>query len=52
MRQAPHRVPVEADWSHAEVNVTQRGDAEHIALPGAGDLDATAIQIRRFLSLD
>ncbi|OHV23100.1 hypothetical protein BBK14_24580 [Parafrankia soli] len=33
---------MEADWSRAEVNVTQRGDVERIALSGAGDLDAAA----------
>lgn len=40
---------VEADWSRAEVEVTQRGS---LVLTGDGDLDAAAEQTCRFLSLD
>ena len=43
---------VDADWSWAEVEVTQRDDTAHLALSGNGDLDAAAEQTRRFLSLD
>jgi len=43
---------VEADWSRAEVQVTQRGSGAHLALAGDGDLDAAAEQTCRFLSLD
>ena len=43
---------VDADWSWAEVEVTQRGGTAHLALTGNGDLDAAAQQTRRFLSLD
>lgn len=43
---------VEADWSRAEVHVTQHGSRAHLALTGDGDLDAAAAQTCRFLSLD
>lgn len=42
----------EADWSRAEVEVTQRADLARISLIGAGDLEAAVEQVRRFLSLD
>jgi len=43
---------VEADWSRAEVEVTQRDNLAIISLRGDGDLEAAADQVRRFLSLD
>lgn len=43
---------VEADWSRAEVDVSQRGDSAQLTLTGDGDLDAAAAQTCRFLSLD
>ena len=43
---------VEADWSRAEVEVTQREGTAHLAVRGDGDLEAAAEQTRRFLSLD
>ena len=43
---------VEADWSRAEVEVTQRDHLASISLAGGGDLEAAADQVRRFLSLD
>ncbi len=43
---------VEADWSRAEVEVTQRDHLATISLTGDGDLEAAADQVRRFLSLD
>jgi DNA-3-methyladenine glycosylase II len=43
---------VEADWSRAEVEVTQHGHLATITLTGGGDLGAAADQVRRFLSLD
>ena len=43
---------VEADWSRAEVRVTERDGAAHLVLTGDGDLDAAAEQTCRFLSLD
>ena len=43
---------VEADWSRAQVEVTQRDGTAHLALRGDGDLAAAAEQTRRFLSLD
>jgi DNA-3-methyladenine glycosylase II len=43
---------VEADWSRAEVKVTQRDHLATISLAGDGDLEAAADQVRRFLSLD
>ena len=43
---------VEADWSRAEVVVTQHGDTARLTVSGDGDLDAAAVQAGRFLSLD
>ncbi len=43
---------VEADWSRAEVQVTQHDHDATISLAGGGDLEAAADQVRRFLSLD
>ena len=43
---------VEADWSRAEVAVTQRGSSAHLSLTGDGDLDAAGDQACRFLALD
>jgi len=43
---------VEADWSRAEVQVTQHDHLATISLAGGGDLAAAADQVRRFLSLD
>jgi len=43
---------VEADWSRAEVQVTQREHLATISLAGDGDLQSAADQVRRFLSLD
>lgn len=43
---------VEADWSRAEVQVSQQGDEAHLVLTGDGDLDEAAEQACRFLSLD
>ncbi len=43
---------VEADWSRAEVEVTQHGHLATISVAGDGDLEAAADQVRRFLSLD
>jgi len=43
---------VEADWSRAEVQVTQRDHLATISLAGGGNLDAAAVQVLRFLSLD
>ncbi len=43
---------VEADWSRAEAQVTQRGNLATISLAGGGDLQAATDQVRRFLSLD
>ncbi|MBA2508764.1 MAG: DNA-3-methyladenine glycosylase 2 family protein [Nocardioidaceae bacterium] len=43
---------VEADWSWAEVEVTQRDQVATISLAGGGKLEAAADQVRRFLSLD
>ncbi len=43
---------VEADWSRAEVKVTQHEHLASISLAGVGDLEAAAAQVRRFLSLD
>ncbi len=43
---------VEADWSRAEVQVTQHDQLATIRLAGGGDLEAAAEQVRRFLSLD
>lgn len=43
---------VEADWSRAEVEVTQHADLASISLAGDGDLALAANQVQRFLSLD
>ena len=43
---------VEADWSRAEVEITQREHLASISLAGGGDLQAAADQVLRFLSLD
>ncbi|MBW0116683.1 DNA-3-methyladenine glycosylase family protein [Pseudonocardia abyssalis] len=43
---------VDHDWSRAEVDVTQDGTTAHLHLRGDGDLDAAAVQVARFLSLD
>jgi DNA-3-methyladenine glycosylase II len=43
---------VEADWSRAELALTQRGSVADIVVSGNGDLDAAAAQACRFLSLD
>jgi DNA-3-methyladenine glycosylase II len=43
---------VDADWSRAQVRVSQHEDTARIALSGDGDLDAAARQVCRFLSLD
>ena len=43
---------VEADWSRAEAQVTQRDHLATISMAGGGDLKAAADQVRRFLSLD
>jgi DNA-3-methyladenine glycosylase II len=42
----------EGDWQRAEAQVTQAGDTAVVRLSGAGDLDAAAAQVRRFLALD
>ncbi len=42
----------EGDWRRAEAEVTQAGDTAHVVLAGDGDLDAAAVQVRRFLALD
>jgi DNA-3-methyladenine glycosylase II len=43
---------VEADWSRAELALTQRDSVADIVVTGDGDLDAAAAQAGRFLSLD
>ena len=43
---------VEADWSRAKVEITQREHLASISLAGDGDLQAAADQVLRFLSLD
>ncbi len=43
---------VEADWSRAEAQVTQRDHLATISMAGGGDLKAATDQVRRFLSLD
>ena len=43
---------VDADWSRAEVALTQVGDRAHLDLSRDGDLDAAAGQVLRFMSLD
>jgi DNA-3-methyladenine glycosylase II len=42
----------EGDWRRAEAEVTQSGDTARVVLAGAGDLDAAAAQVCRFLALD
>jgi DNA-3-methyladenine glycosylase II len=42
----------EADWQRVAARVTQHGDTATLTLAGPGDLDAAAIQVGRFLSLD
>ena len=42
----------EADWMPVVTTVTQGQHTAHIAVRGAGDLDAAADQVARFLSLD
>jgi DNA-3-methyladenine glycosylase II len=42
----------EGDWRRAEAGVTQAGDTARVVLAGAGDLDAAARQVCRFLALD
>src|SRR5690242_6596175 len=42
----------EGDWRRAEAEVTQAGDTARVVLAGAGDLDAAAAQVCRFLALD
>lgn len=43
---------VDADWSAATGEISQRGQTATIAVAGSGDLDAAAAQVGRFLSLD
>jgi len=43
---------VDADWSRAEAEVTQRGQLATVTVTGDGDLDAAAAQACRFLALD
>jgi DNA-3-methyladenine glycosylase II len=43
---------VDADWSAAKAQVTQRGTTATITVEGDGDLDAAAAQVGRFLALD
>jgi DNA-3-methyladenine glycosylase II len=42
----------EGDWRRAEAEVTQAGDVARVVLAGDGDLDAAAVQVRRFMALD
>ncbi|HEY0937420.1 MAG TPA: hypothetical protein VGD91_27230 [Trebonia sp.] len=42
----------EGDWQRAEAQVTQDGDGARVEVSGAGDLDAAAAQVARFLALD
>ena len=42
----------EGDWKRVEAQVQQTGHTAHITVTGVGDLDAAAIQVGRFLSLD
>lgn len=42
----------ECDWRRAEIRVRQDGDEATIEVSGDGDLQATAEQVCRFLSLD
>jgi len=43
---------VEADWSRAELTLTQDEQTASLVVTGDGDLDAAAAQAGRFLSLD
>jgi DNA-3-methyladenine glycosylase II len=43
---------VDADWSRAEAAVRQDGTTALVAVTGAGDLEAAAAQVGRFLALD
>lgn len=43
---------VEADWSRAAATVRQDGGTASVVVSGAGDLDAAAAQVARFLALD
>lgn len=43
---------VEADWSRAEVEVTQHDQVATISVVGGGDVEGAADQVGRFLSLD
>lgn len=43
---------VEQDWSRAEADVEQHGSDARVTVQGAGDLEAAAAQVGRFLSLD
>ncbi|UIJ36441.1 DNA-3-methyladenine glycosylase [Allobranchiibius sp. GilTou73] len=43
---------VEADWSWASAEVTQRDSSAVVQVRGEGDLEAAAAQVTRFLSLD
>ncbi len=43
---------VEADWSRADVTVTQAGSVATLTLRGEGDLEAAAGQVCRFLGID
>jgi len=42
----------EGDWRRAEAAVTQAGASARLVVKGDGDLEATAAQTCRFLSLD
>ena len=42
----------DADWQRIDVVITQEDGSARITATGAGDLDATTAQVRRFLSLD
>lgn len=43
---------VDADWSVATTEVTQKEDCATVKVEGNGDLDAASAQVARFLSLD
>ncbi|MFY0409412.1 DNA-3-methyladenine glycosylase family protein, partial [Solicola sp. PLA-1-18] len=42
----------DTDWTRVATTVVQDGDVARIEVSGAGDLDAAAAQVARFLSLD
>ena len=42
----------ESDWTPVQVSVTQEGPTARLRLEGAGDLEAAAEQVGRFLALD